>query len=364
MSILAGKTPKYLRQLAIVYEKAWETYKRDVITQGKWFVRQNTHWDGYDGGMDGHTVVLFAPLETVASIKPSKQSEIARQIHSDLAELNSVSNEYFGNVVIEAEDENDPECQAATAFSERPPLDPESVSIWKPGLARMFLSHRDKHKAAVREVADALENYGLSCFVAHETIPDDEDWKEVILQGLETMEIMVAVTTEDFSESYFCMQEIGYALGKGVPVISLKVSKSDPCGFISHKQGARSSLDTPILAAEKLFPLIGKRLAQTDRFAEVLVQSFCDSTDFTEAKNRFERMKANVPQLTDDQAGKIAAAFESNDQLHNAGHLTSRYQRLVKFMNAATDGSWTIESRQLLDQSKVVNDDLDDDIPF
>lgn len=365
MSVLATKIPKYLRQLAVVYEKHLDKFKCEVITQGRWFVRQETHWDNLDGGMHGHTVVLFAPLESLATIRPAKQRQFAREIRTDLAELNSVTDEFIGEVVIEAEDDEDPECQTATPFTERPAVDPESVGIWKHGLARIFISHRDKHKAKVKDLADALETYGMACFVAHETIPADEEWQKTILKGLETMEVMIAVITDDFSDSVYCMQEVGFALGRSVPVISLKVGASDPVGFTSHKQAQRGSLDAPLKAAKNLFQLIGDRLRRLDRLTDVLVASFCDAQDWHDARDRFDRLKSHVKSLNSSQVDQIVAAYAANDQLHNAIYLDNQANRLVKYMNSATDGIWKIEGNALKN-TLISNsyDDLDEDIPF
>lgn len=364
MSILRTKLPKYLKQLVAVYDRQGEIYKRDVIVKGRWYLRENTHHNNWNGGMVGHTVVLFAPLDTLVTVTFSEQTTFAKAILEDCDELATADDEFFAQFVIEAEDEGDPEYQGATPFAARPVVDPDQVSIWKAGLARVFMSHRDRVKVEVREIADALESYGVSCFVAHETIPDDEDWQKVILDGLETMELMVAVTTDDFSQSAYCMQEVGYALGRNIPVISLKVEKYDPSGFIAHKQATKSSFDTPIDAAKKLALLISKRLQQTDRFQEVLINSFCDSTDFVEAKNRFLRMKSNVDSLSNEQTKQIAAAYASNDQLYRAIYLNNQYHRLVKYMDEATEGSWEIEGRNLINKAQSPLSDLDEDIPF
>ena len=128
-------------------------------------------------------------------------------------------------------------------------MNPDNLSIWRPGLGRIFISHRDKHKAEARELADALEEYGFSSFVAHETIPANEEWRKVIVAGLETMEIMVVFLTDDFHESIWTNQEVGHALGRGVPIISLKLGRLDPPGFISHVQALRGSIQQPITAA-------------------------------------------------------------------------------------------------------------------
>lgn len=363
MSFLRNKLPKYLKELEAVYEQHNERFKSDLIRRCRWHLRENTDHDNWNGGMDGHTVILFVPLQTLAGVTFAERKSIAGEIRDDLREVENAETEFFSALHIEADDESDPEYQAATPFFARRTVNPDNLSIWKTGLARVFLSHRDREKARVQSLADALEDYGASCFVAHDTIPADEEWQKVILDGLETMELMVAIVTDDFHESIYCMQEVGFALGRGIPVISLKVGRAAPAGFVAHKQGLRASLDEPFAAAQKLFPLIGERLSQTERFNEVLISSFCEAPDYTEAKNRFERMKANAGSLSADQAQLIAKAFFKNDQLHNSGHLTSRYRRLVNYMNAATEGSWEIDGRKLINKLPTPPDDLDD-IPF
>lgn len=363
MSMLRTKLPKYLKELVAVYGRQKQSFKRDVVTHCRWSMRENTEYDRWNGGMDGHTVVLFAPLDIIATVTFAERNKIALEMRDDLRELATTETEYFAAVYIEADDESDPEYQAATPYAARPVIEPDSLSIWQQGLARVFMSHRDAEKMRVQMLADALSDYGMSCFVAHSTIPADEEWQKVIVSGLETMEVMVAIVTDDFHQSVYCMQEVGYALGRGIPVISLKVDNADPLGFIAHKQALRGSLNQPLVAARHLFPLIGERLRQIERFNEVLIKSFCEAPDYTEAKSRFERMTANVKKLSNEQAQQIIEAFSENNQLHNAGYLTSRYQRLIQFMNRAAGGYWQVEGRELRDTTASVQDDLDD-FPF
>lgn len=363
MSVLKGKLPKYLRQLAAVYDREKSTYRRDVITHGKWHLREGVEHDNWNGGMDGHVVLLFAPLTVVSQVSVGDQSSYASSILEDLRNLSSTADEYFAGVIIEVEDGSDPECREAIPFSERVLTDPANLEIWKPGLARVFMSYRDRVKVEVQQIADAMETYGMSCFVAHETIPDDEDWQKVILDGLDTMEIMVAITTDDFSQSPYCMQEVGYALGRSIPVISLKIEGRDPSGFIAHKQAARGSLNAPITAAQKLAPLLSKRLRALDRYKSILINSFCHSPSFNEAKSRFERVKSNVSELTEAQAAQISQGFGDSVQLNQSIYLTNQYQRLTSYMKSATKSDWKIEVNQLVEDKPGPYDDLAD-IPF
>jgi hypothetical protein len=363
MSILKGKLPKYLRQLAAVYDREQSSYRRDVITHGKWHLREGVEHDNWNGGMAGHTVMLFAPLRIVCQVSVGDQNAHAAAILEDLRSLSSSPDEYFASVIIEVEDDSDPECRNAIPLSERAIADPDSLAIWKPGLARVFMSHRDRVKVEVQQIADAMETYGMSCFVAHETIPDDEDWQKVILDGLDTMEIMVAVTTDDFSQSPFCMQEVGYALGRRIPVVSLKIEGRDPSGFLAHKQATRGSLEAPIAAAQKLAPLLSKRLRALDRYRSILINSFCQATDFNEARYRFDRLKAGVPTLDEAQAQQIASAYRDNPQLHQAIYLDNHYNRLTAYMREATGNDWKIEGKNLSEDKPEPCDDLDD-VPF
>lgn len=166
----------------------------------------------------------------------------------------------------------------------------------------------------------------------------------------------------------WCHQEVGFALGKGIPIISLKLGKKDPPGFISHVQAMRGQQDNPFSAARGLFPLIGKALGKQERLQEVLVSTFIASPSFSDTKSRFDRMDANVLKLTDKQLQQIIDGFYTNDQLYNAGVLTSKYERLRRFLEKTTGREFTIVGRTISEVKHKAPagfvDDLDEDVPF
>lgn len=363
MGILSTKISAHLRRLAGHYQDTGELLLFEIIGSGSYFFRESTHYDNWNGGTDGHTVVLFSSLDTLRKIPPTKQKSIQETICNDLHSLSSIEDEHYAAVALEVSDENDPEYIGSTPCFARPTVDPERIEIWELGLARVFISHRDKYKSQTRELADALQDYGMSCFVAHETIPADEEWQKIILGGLDTMEAMVAFITDDFHESYWTMQEVGFAVARGVPIIALKVEKQDPPGFIAHKQALKGRIDTQIKNAENLYPLIGSKLRKKERFDEILINSFCKSQDFNQTKHRFERMKNTIKAITYEQGTQISIAFQKNDQLHRAGHLVSKYNRLTKFLNSTTDGDWWVENQMLVNRNANAQP-LDEEPPF
>jgi len=58
---------------------------------------------------------------------------------------------------------------------------------------------------------------------------------EKIEQALVSMDLLLALVTDGFRDSNWTSQEIGFALGRGVPVISIR-NGMDPFGFFGKKQ--------------------------------------------------------------------------------------------------------------------------------
>lgn len=139
---------------------------------------------------------------------------------------------------------------------------------------RLFISHLAKDKDKATRLKACLLPHGVSGFVAHEDIHPTLEWQVEIERGLFTMDAMVAVHTPGFSESMWTQQEVGFALGRGVKVISLKMGE-DPTGFISKRQALprlkRQAEDVAAEIAALLAkdPLTAQRLqdAQTKRQA-------------------------------------------------------------------------------------------------
>ena len=100
---------------------------------------------------------------------------------------------------------------------------------------RLFISHLSKDKLKATRLKDCLAPYAIAGFVAHEDIHPTLEWQAEIERGLATMDAMVAVHTPGFALSNWTQQEVGYALGRGVKVISFKMGE-DPTGFISKRQ--------------------------------------------------------------------------------------------------------------------------------
>lgn len=138
-------------------------------------------------------------------------------------------------------------------------------------------------------------------------------------------------------DSVWTMQEIGYALGKGIPCVSLKLGHRDPPGFRSHTQALKGALETASQSASRLFPLIAQALGRRERLQTALVTSFVESPSWSDTTRRFDLMNKAVEKLTDDELALIIRGFYKNDQLHSAAYLYYRnHQRMIRFLQGAT----------------------------
>jgi hypothetical protein len=141
---------------------------------------------------------------------------------------------------------------------------------------RLFISHISADKLIATRLKDALSAHEIAGFVAHEDIHPTLAWQDEIERGLRTMDAMVAVHTKGFSASFWTQQEIGFALGRGVKVISFKYGE-DPTGFI----GKHQALPRLNRSAEEIAAEIDRLLAADPRTAERLkaakpAKSFAD----------------------------------------------------------------------------------------
>jgi AbiJ N-terminal domain 3/TIR domain len=103
---------------------------------------------------------------------------------------------------------------------------------------RLFISHIAIHKDKAIRLKSCLARYGIDGFVAHEDIEPTLEWQSEIEKALRTMDAFVAIHTVGFAKSIWTQQEVGYAVGRGVKIISLQMGE-DPTGFISKHQALR-----------------------------------------------------------------------------------------------------------------------------
>ena len=353
------RLPTYRRQLHAYYSSSGDNLLRDLIGNSHAYVVEKTNYDNWNGGTYGHDVQLFLPMEELSKVDINDIDRVTQRICEDLNKVSTnVASEVFEKVHLELFDENDEICQQARPFHSRTDRDPDTLSIWKRGMVRLFISHRDEHKAKANKLAAALEGYGISSCVAHDSIQPMSIWQTEILKGLESMEVMLAFITDEFRDSVWTNQEIGFSLGRNIPIIPLKLQGQDPSGFIDKQQALKWSYGDVAEAAPKLYEILADKLGNRERLQTSLVRAFVSSPDFNETKRRFDRMRNVVSKLSEVELEDIIVGFRENNQLHDAIYLNNKYRRLNQFLSEASGKNVVIDGKN------IVVDDTEDDVPF
>ena len=269
---LPKQLPTYRLRLHVQYSHAGERQLRDVIGRSYAFVIEETVYDQWNGGTYGHDVYLYLPIEELGKVHIDDIDDVAGRIREDLNKVSDQDkNEFFSSVHLQLFDDSDENCRRAKPLRSRPERDADTLPIWKRGMVRLFISHRDEHKVKANELAQALEPYGISSFVAHDAIEPTTVWQAEIVKGLETMEIMLAFVTDDFHDSIWANQEIGFALGRNIPIVSLKLQKGEPKGFIASQQALKCDYDNADDAAPRIYRLLIDKLDNGDRLQQSVI---------------------------------------------------------------------------------------------
>ena len=346
--VIPKKIIIYLKRISTEYQTMGLELQSRVINSSLIFIEEESSFDNWNGGMDGHDVILFLPPEIYGEVTLARKVDFETDLLTKLRLCcQSIENEFINLVRFEDEDQNDPQYQNAVSIFDRPQINPNNLSIWKSDHIRLFISHRDIHKLQAKSLANSLEEYGISSFVAHDTIEPMTTWQNEIIRGLETMEIMLVYLTDDFHESVWTNQEVGFALGRNIPIISLKLELTDPKGFIGEKQALKNNIHNAYQTSIDIYNLIAEKLRNKNRLQTALINAFCVSPDFNETKKRFDRMCRVISDLSEEDIAIIIKAFKNNSQLHNAGHLVSGNNRLVKFLNSVSGKTYEIFYRDI-----------------
>lgn len=194
-----------------------------------------------------------------------------------------------------------------------PGIDPP---FWRQGMLRVFLSHLAANRVYAASLQDALLSYGISVFVAHSDIEPTRDWQTQIETALATCDALLALLHPNFHQSYWTDQEIGFAMGRGVPVFSVRLGQ-DTYGFIGRFQAFNSREDLVADLVMDLFTPYRKDKQTQRRMAEVLIGRFIESESFASAKQRMGYLEEL--EIWDKSFSKrIESAVDSNSQIAGA----------------------------------------------
>jgi hypothetical protein len=201
-------------------------------------------------------------------------------------------------------------------------------SFWRKGYLRLFVSHLAEFREEAAGLQEQLTAYGVTAFVAHNDIAPSAEWQNEIEAALATADCLVALLRPGFHASKWTDQELGYAMGRNLPVFSVRLGE-DPYGFIGRFQAFQGQGKTAAALATELFDVLIKHKQTSRRIAEALVLRMEESDSFAQAKSnigRLERATYWHPSFNE----RLETAAKSNSQIQGSWGVPDRIKQLIE----------------------------------
>lgn len=94
-------------------------------------------------------------------------------------------------------------------------------------MPHIFLSHSKKDHAFAELARIKLEEANIAVWIDHDNLSAGADWRQGIDQAITDSFAVVLALTEDSAASSFVTYEWASAMGKGKPIIPLRLSRCE-----------------------------------------------------------------------------------------------------------------------------------------
>lgn len=308
---------RYLAALSKLYAQEGKRQAQEIIVNAQTRVHEEWNYDNWNGGTYGHALYLVVP-EALFLASVTQKDEIQKRVTEDLNKLHNVQNEFIAEVFLEMEVLEESEWRRDSGLlmaGKRVVLPDATQRIWGDGGFRLFLSHKAGVKKETAELKARLGAFGISCFVAHEDIHPTKAWQDEIENALASMDGFVALMTDDFHNSDWTDQEVGYALARGVPMIAVRLGMY-PYGFIAKFQALSSSWENAPVDILKI-------LIRDDRMFSFYIQSLRACTSWDIGNEQAKGLPA-IESLNTQQIDELVAAYNETSELHGSWGFNGR----------------------------------------
>lgn len=204
-----------------------------------------------------------------------------------------------------------------------PVSSPEDDNLWGDQPLRIFISHKWEDAEWAGKVRDVLAKYGITAFVAHKDIVPSKHWREVIKSGLRTCHMMVAVLHDDFHASEWCDQETGWALGREIPIATLRRGNDferGKDGFLEEVQDIVIDLSRSTgewRAAQEIFRAAIRSVKPPELVRRTLTEALVTSANYENTRKLWAAI-SRQEQWEVASLDRIRFAIETNRQVYEA----------------------------------------------
>ena len=193
-----------------------------------------------------------------------------------------------------------------------------SEEPWEDDHFRLFMTHIVSKKDVASALKRELAYYGVDAFVAHADIDPGKEWRAIMAAALHSCDALAGLLHKGFRKSPWCDQEVGIALGRGVPVVPIQYD-FPPYGFFGSVQAVNgASSPTLEVLAYNLIRILLKEEATAARLTDAIVLRLARATTFAQANDLSQVLAEQAPLLSKDQTELLRNAQRENRQLQEA----------------------------------------------
>lgn len=150
-----------------------------------------------------------------------------------------------------------------------------------------FISHSTKDiRSYVKGICEVLEKCKIQCFIADRDAPLGENLPATIKSAIQKSELLLVIITKNSKRSPWVNQEIGYALGKGVPVIPLKKGRIKVKGLIESTKYVQLR-ENPLNTVKEVFSKLEK--TKLSKVAEAAIGAVVGALELMEKYGGIEK---------------------------------------------------------------------------
>ncbi len=346
--VLPGLVDQYLATLNRLYERKDERLLRQVVVNGTVAIHEEWDYDNWNGGTYGHAVTLTVPEDLYLEIVDLKD-DFQTRIATDLNSLDNLQNEHISAVFIEMMPEDNDHWRENSgilrqrAAASSVPAD-ALQRIWGAEHVRLFLSHKSSVKEQTSALKQSFARCGIAAFVAHEDIEPTEEWQREIERALFSMDALIALLTGDYHDSNWTDQEVGVAIGRGVPLIAVRLGR-DPYGLMGKSQGVGGcTFENPLGIAIKVLQLLHKRLPDKSRLFESALAAYSASTTWADSGWKVKNLLSHFDDLTESQVSRVIQAYRANRENSRSFEGMNGLQPLLEKW---TGKQWVVRNNEL-----------------
>jgi len=311
------------------------TLDADILESASASLVQTGSSEDFGPTYEYYALMLEVPIPIYVTVDKVR-SELEKRIHKRIDQLvRTERSKRITEVVISPVLAERPRPHSPT--HEEGSLEEEPPSFWQPGCFRLFISHTSANKVRAHALKQALTEYHIAAFVAHDDIVPTQEWEAEIERALRTTDALAPIITADFVESRWCDQEVGFAFGRGKLIVPL-CSDTIPHGFLGKYQRLPTKGLLAPAVAEQLFNVLLPHPLTSQRMTDALVDRMANSGSFAISRRTMTLLE-KLPRLNDSQIAKLVQSTESNRQVREAEGIPFRIQRLVTRVGRVTQKS-------------------------